>query len=254
MCSFQLLMKSNVKKSSINSVLENLSKEEIVQQIRTNFVFHTGYCPKTNVINDKITKHVESCPSSKHYFFEVEPLCCHMGTIDGNAVSVLHDDMFKAFHFMKHLSTYGKKEFLNKHLFSIMFIESDSYRFWLEAPYFESNIDKLMDSIVGTGFVKDISLKKYKEHLQQHLTKCNGPCEINKFGLPLCEENETDKELIGKMFAGFYVFINVKSTSVYNKQYLFDMIYKPKQYDNFLQFITMSMMNNNDFKKLIESI
>ena len=32
------------------------------------------------------------------------------------------------------------------------------------------------------------------------------------------------------------------------------MVYKPKQYDNFLQFITMSMMNNNDFKKLIESI
>ena len=149
-------------------ITESLTKEEIIQQIRTNFGVYTEYIPPTSMIMEKMDKHLISCSSLNHAFFEVEPVCSILWS-GYNGEIILQRELFKSFHFMKHLSTYGKKMFLNKHLFGLTNLDGDSFRFWLDPPHFESNIDKLLSTLNGTGFAKDIILKKYKQHLEQHV-------------------------------------------------------------------------------------
>ena len=126
-----------------------------------------------------------------------------------------------------------------------------SFRFWLDPPHYESNVDKLISSIIyGSNFAKDVSLTKYKQHLDQHLAKCKGPCKLNIFGVPICTLKKCEKEKIDKMFYSLYVFLQSEST-VYLAQMLFDMIYKPEQYSNVLDFISINAARNPKLYKLV---
>ena len=153
-------------------------------------------------------------------------------------------------HFVKHLTTYGKKIFLNKHLFKILKLDSESYRYYLDPDHFECNIDKLIYSIMGTGFACDIILKKYKIALKQHLDECEGPCKLNIMGYPICKKNNNEISDLNKMFCGFYIFLKAES-SVHLKQNLFDMVYDSKQYNNFVDFIAYNVSRNPILRKLV---
>ena len=251
MAGFSLVVKKfvNMQTASKNELTQSLTKEEIIQQIRTNFAVYTGYTPSTTMITEKMDKHLVSCSSVNHTFFEVDPVCSilwsgYNGEID------LQNVLFKAFQFMKHLTTYGKKMFLNKHLFDLMNLDPDSFRFWLEPVHFESNVDKLISSINGTGFARDIILKKYKQHLKQHLNGCEGPCKLNVFGVPICKKKKCEIENLDKMFCGLYIFLK-SETTVHLKQILFDMVYETKQYNNFIEFIAINVVRNPSLQKII---
>ena len=187
MAGFSLIVRANVNMVMVckKETTVSLTKEEIVQQIRTNFAVYTEYTPSTTMIMEKMDEHLISCNSVNHTFFEVEPVCSISGS---NAEITLQVDLQKCFHFMKHLSSYGKKMFLNNYLFDLVNINADSFNFWLDPPHFESNVDKLLSSISGSGFARDIILKKYKQHLQQHFNECKGPCKLNVFGVPICKK------------------------------------------------------------------
>ena len=116
MSCFHLIMKSRINDlNSPNTLKTGLSKEELAQLIRKNFGIYTEYIPPTNVIADKIKQHMGRCSSSKHYFYEVVPVCSQVRA-KRKEVCILQSDMFQSLLFMKHLSTNGKKLFLDKHL------------------------------------------------------------------------------------------------------------------------------------------
>ena len=224
-----------------------ITKEEIVQQIRTNFAMYTEYVPSTTMIMEKMDEHLTLCCSVKHTFFEVEPVCSISWCSDPIS---LQRDLQRCFHFMKHLSSYGKKMFLNKYLFDLVNINVDTFKFWLDPPNFESNVDKLLSSINGSGFARDIILKKYKQHLEQHLNECKGPCKLNVFGIPICKKKKCEIEKIEKMFYALYLFLQTES-SVQLRQILFDMIYEPNQYNNVVDFMAINAARNPRLQKII---
>ena len=251
MAGFSLVVKKfiHMESASKNQLMQNLSKEEIIQQIRTNFAVYTGYYPSTTMITEKMNQHLVSCSSVNHVFFEVDPVCSILW-LNHNGKIKLQDDLFKSFQFMKHLTTYGKKMFLNKHLFDILNLDPESFKFWLEPPHFESNVEKLISSIKGTDFAKDIILKKYKIAIKQHLNECEGPCKLSVIGFPTCKKNKSEIEILDKMFCGFYIFLK-SETTVQFKQTLFDMIYETKQYNNFVDFIAINLVRNTSLHKII---
>ena len=245
---FTLIVRKNV---NIGAVCEkesmiSLTKEEIVQQIRTNFDMYTEYVPSTTMVMEKMDEHLISCSSVNHTFFEVEPVC----SIAMNKMVSLQMDLQKCFHFIKHLATCGKKMFLNKYLFDFLNIDANTFKFWLDPPHFESNVDKLISSIYGFNFAKDIKLKKYKQHLQQHFDECKGPCKLNVFGFPICKKKKCEIDKMNKMFYGFYIFMEAEGT-VELKQILFDMIYRVDQYNNVLEFIGINAARNTKLQKII---
>ena len=240
MASFSLIMRSNMVVECKKETMIFITKEEIVQQIRTNFAMYTEYVPSTTMIMEKMDEHLTLCCSVKHTFFEVEPVCSISWCSDPIS---LQRDLQRCFHFMKHLSSYGKKMFLNKYLFDLMNLDADSFRFWLDPPHFESNVDKLISSIYGFNFAKDIKLKKYKQHLQQHFDECKGPCKLNVFGFPICKKKKCEIDKIDKMFYALYLFLQSEST-VHLRQILFDMIYEPNQYNNVVDFMAINASRN----------
>ena len=252
MSGFSLIVRKSVNmgQQCEKEITQSLTKEEIIQQIRTNFAIYTEYTPSTSMIMEKMGQHLTSCSSLNHSFFEVEPICSILWSGYNGEIN-LQRDLFKAFHFMKHLSTYGKKMFLNKHLFDLANLDGDSFRFWLDPPHFESNVDKLLSCLNGTGFARDIILKKYKQHLKQHLNECNGPCKLNMFGVPICKKKKCEIESLDKMFYGFHLFLK-SETTVQLKQILFDMIYESKQYDNLIEFIVRNAVRNPTLQKILE--
>ena len=245
---FSLIVRTNVnmlarcEKKSMTS----LTKEEIVQQIRSNCEMYTEYVPSTTMVMEKMDEHLISCSSVSHAFFEVEPVC----SIAMNKIASLQLQLQKCFHFIKHLSTYGKKMFFNKYLFDLLNIDADTFKFWLDPPHFESNVDKLISSIYGFNFAKDIKLEKYKQHLQQHFDECKGPCKLNVIGFPICKKKKCEIDEMNKMFYGLYVFMEAEGT-VELKQILFDMIYRPDQYNNVLDFMGINAARNTKLQKII---
>ena len=253
MSCFHLIMKSRINDlNSPNTLKTGLSKEELAQLIRTNFGIYTEYIPPTNVIADKIKQHMGRCSSSKHYFYEVVPVCSQVRA-KRKEVCILQSDMFQSLLFMKHLSTNGKKLFLDKHLFNILLIDTESLRFYLDQPHFETSLEKLITSIAKTGFVKDISLKKYKKALEHHMSVCDGPCKLNTFGFPICKKSDEEICTIEKMYTAFYIFLS-SDAKVTDKQFLFDMIYIAEHYDRFLSFICTNMMTNKSFHDLVKKL
>ena len=251
MSTFNLVVKKFVylETMSKNHVTVNHSKEEIIQQIRPNLAEYTGFYPTTTMVTEKMDQHLLSCSEVNHVFFEVEPMCEDLKLNQVEEIK-LQDELFKGLHFVKHLTTYGKKFFLNKHLFKILKLDSESYRYYLDPDHFECNIDKLIYSIMGTGFACDIILKKYKIALKQHLDECEGPCKLNIMGYPICKKNNNEISDLNKMFCGFYIFLKAES-SVHLKQNLFDMVYDSKQYNNFVDFIAYNVSRNPILRKLV---
>ena len=243
MASFSLIMRSNMVVECKKETMIFITKEEIVQQIRTNFAMYTEYVPSTTMIMEKMDEHLILCSSVNHTFFEVEPVCSISWCSDPIS---LQRDLQRCFHFMKHLSSYGKKMFLNKYLFDLVNINVDTFKFWLDPPNFESNVDKLLSSINGSGFARDIILKKYK----QHLNECKGPCKLNVFGVPICKKKKCEIEKIEKMFYALYLFLQTES-SVQLRQILFDMIYEPNQYNNVVDFMAINASRNTKLQKII---
>ena len=249
MADFTLIVRKNVNMFAKceNELMISLTKEETVQQIRTNCDMYTEYVPSTTMVMEKMNEHLISCSSVNHTFFEVEPVCSISGY---NAEITLQRDLQRCFHFMKHLAPYGKKMFLNIYLFDLVKIDADSFRFWLDPPHFESNVDKLISSIYGFNFAKDIILKKYKQHLEQHFNECKGPCKLNVFGFPICKKKKCEIVKIDKMFYALYLFMQSES-SVQLKQILFDMIYEPNQYNNVIDFMAINASRNTRLQKII---
>ena len=190
---FDIMMKSVVwDLSSPNELKTDLSKKELVQLLRTNFKVLAQYTPSTKEIEDKVDEHIKECYfSSKHFFYEVEPVCSCISD-ERNEICKIQADMAKSLSFMKHLTTIGKKLFLENHLFNISTIDVDSLRFWLED--FQPCYDKLIMFIGKTGLIKHISFKKYDELIKQHLIKCGGPCKLNTIGFPTCKKNSEEKD------------------------------------------------------------
>ena len=250
MATFNLIMKKNINKNQANKneIMVCETKEEIIQQIRTNFVLYAEYIPSTTMVTEKMDQHLLSCNTVNHVFFEVDPICSSLVLL--NNAGGLQQKLLNSFHFMKHLSTYGKKQFLNKYLFDLLNIDHDSFRFWLDPPYFESNLDKLFSSIKGTSFARDITLEKYKQHLEQHLTVCKGPCKLNMLGVPICKKKKCEVESLDKMFCGLYIFLKSEST-IQLKQTLFDICYDAKHYNDVIEFIAINVARNTHLQKII---
>ena len=250
MATFNLIMKKNINKNqpNKNEIMASQTKEEIIQQIRTNFALLGEYTPSTTMITEKMDQHLLSCNAVNHVFFEVDPICSSLGLLNNG--SSLQHHLLNSFHFMKHLSTYGKKVFLDKHLFDLINLDHDSFRFWLDPPYFESNLDKLFSNIKGTSFARDIILKKYKQHLEQHLSVCKGPCKLNMLGVPICRKKKCEVESLDKMFCALYIFLKSEST-IQLKQTLFDMCYDAKHYNDVIEFIAINVARNTHLQKII---
>ena len=248
MVGFTLIVRANVNIGVVckKETTISLTKEEIVQQIRSNFDMYTEYVPSTTMIMEKMDEHLISCSSVNHTFFEVEPVC----SISLSNSLTLQVELQKCLHFMKHLARCGKKMFLNKYLFDFMNLDADSFRFWLDPPHFESNIDKLMSSMYCFNFARGIKLKKFKQHLQQHFDGCKGPCKLNVFGVPICKKKKCEINKINKMFYALYIFVQAEST-VELRQILFDMIYKTEQYNNVVDFMAINASRNTKLQKLI---
>ena len=246
---FNLIMKKDINKNQPyrNEIMVCQTKEEIIQQIRTNFVQYAEYAPSTTMITEKMDQHLLSCNAVDHVFFEVDPICSSLMLLDNGS---LQQSLLNSFHFMKHLSTYGKKQFLNRHLFDLVNLDHDSFRFWLDPPYFESNLDKLFSSIKGTSFARDITLKKYKQHLEQHLSVCKGPCKLNMLGVPICKKKKCEVESLDKMFCALYIFLKSEST-IQLKQTLFDICYDAKHYNDVIEFIAINVARNTHLQKII---
>ena len=249
MATFNLIMKKDINKNQPykNEIMVCQTKEEIIQQIRTNFVQYAEYAPSTTMITEKMDQHLLSCNAVDHVFFEVDPICSSLTLLDNGG---LQQSLLNSFHFMKHLSTYGKKVFLDKHLFDLINLDHDSFRFWLDPPYFESNLDKLFSNIKGTSFAIDITLKKYKQHLEQHLTLCKGPCKLNMLGVPICRKKKCEVESLDKMFCALYIFLKSEST-IQLKQTLFDICYDAKHYNDVIEFIAINVARNTHLQKII---
>ena len=251
MSTFNLVVKKvfYLETMSKNKVIVNLSKEEIIQQIRTNLSDYTGFYPSTTMVTEKMDQHLLSCSEVNHVFFEVEPMCkdLKLGVVEEIK---LQDELFKDLHFIKYLIPHAKKIFLDNYLFKILKLDSESYRYLLDPEHFESNIDKLIYSISGTGFARDIKLEKYKTALKQHLNECKGPCKLNIMGYPICKKNNSEISDLNKMFCGFYAFLKAES-SVQLKQTLFDMVYESKKYNEFIDFIAYNVVRNPALKKLL---
>ena len=253
MAYFHLIMKSRTDDiHSPNTLETHLSKEELAQQIRTNFNIYSEYIPPTDVIADKIQQHIGRCPSSTHYFYEVEPVCSQVKATS-KEVMRLQSDMFQSLLFMKYLTTNAKKLFLDKYLFNILSIDTESLRFYLDRPHFENSIGKLINNIKKTGFVKDISLKKYKKVLEHHMTMCNGQCKLNIYGFRICKISDEEICILEKMYTGFYIFISADA-KLSDKQFLFDIIYIVEQYDCFLNFITINLTTNKSFYEIVDKM
>ena len=226
-----------------------LTKEEIVQQIRTNFAMYTEYVPSTTMVMVKLDEHLIKCSSVNHIFFEVEPVCS-ISKLNSGTIT-LQRDLHRCLHFMKHLATCGKKVFLNKYLFDLVNINADTFKFWLDPPHFESNVDKLISSICGFNFARDIKLEKYKQHLQKHFNGCKGPCKLNVFGVPTCKKTKCEIDKLDKMFYALYIFMESEST-VQLRQLLFDMIYDVNQYNNVVDFMAINASRNTKLQKIIK--
>ena len=226
-----------------------ITKEEIVQQIRTNFAMYTEYVPSTTMVMVKLDEHLIKCSSVNHIFFEVEPVCSISKLASRSAT--LQRDLQRCLHFVKHLATCGKKAFLDKYLFDLMEIDGNTFRFWLDPPHFESNVDKLITCITGSNFARDIKLEKYKQHLQKHFNECKGPCKLNVFGVPTCKKKKCEIEKLDKMFYALYLLCESEST-VHLRQNLFDMIYDENQYSNVVDFMAINAARNTKLQKLIK--
>ena len=248
MADFTLIVRKNVNMFAKceNELMISLTKEEIVQQIRSNCDMYTEYVPSTTMVMEKMDEHLISCSSVSHTFFEMEPVC----SITMSEVTSLQLHLLKCFIFIKHLSGYGKKMFFNKYLFDLKNLDTDTFKFWLDPPHFESSVDKLLTSLYGFNFTRDIRLKKYKQHLQQHFDKCKGPCRLNIIGVPICKKNKCEIDKLNKMYYSLYIFMEAEGT-VKLKQILFDMIYKVDQYDNVLEFIAINATRNTKLQKII---
>ena len=250
---FHLMVRKNVRAVlSENSITRNISEEELAQQIRTNFVVYTQYSPSYTTIADKVKDHVKTCPTSKHYFFEVEPVCTKISATKDEILG-MNSDIFNVLQFMKYVTRVGKELFLDNHLCGFLSIDTESLRFYLEPPHFEVNLERLMDSVIETEFAKRISLKNYKTALEHHIASCSGPCKLNSFGFPVCGKNEKEIESLEKMFAGFYLIIKSKCNKI-DQQYLFDMIYKTGQYQIFIKFVSVMFTSNEDFREKINNV
>ena len=71
--------------------------------------------------------------------------------------------------------------------------------------------------------------------INQHHEKCNGPCNVNDFGFPICNLSSLEIERIDKMQAGFILLI--ESNEDNELQLLLDLSFQPHLYDQFIRYI-----------------
>ena len=177
---FNLILRQDVRRvPTYNQLVKNISKEELIEQIRTNFVVYTDYCPTYPTILNTVEDHLKKCLCAVHWFLETEPICMNAGK-EKKDISNILGDLCDVYRFMKYLCVKDKKDFLKNHIFNLLMLDVDSAHFILHSPHFESNLEGMQDMVVGQKipFLKNVSFNKFKSMLENHITTCKGPCVL----------------------------------------------------------------------------
>ena len=207
-------MKSDVTNlSSKNEKRNDVSKKELVEQIRCNYIMQAEYTLSYKEIENKVDKHIENCCLKEtHFFYETEPVCQMMGK-SHQEICKTQCNIAITYLFIKHLSTKGKRSFFKTYL---------------------------------------LDLIKYKKAIKKHLEKCKGPCKLNTIGFPICDKTKQENDKMDQMQAGLHLFYS-SSVNITDCQILFDYSYVPEKHNAFLELTSINILNNNSLCNTISN-
>lgn len=241
-------MKSDVTNlSSKNEKRNDVSKKELVEQIRCNYIMQAEYTLSYKEIENKVDKHIENCCLKEtHFFYETEPVCQMMGK-SHQEICKTQCNIAITYLFIKHLSTKGKRSFFKTYLLDLIMVDVDTLRFYLDNDnygVFEPCFNKLLLYIGQLKIIKYLSFIKYKKAIKKHLEKCKGPCKLNTIGFPICDKTKQENDKMDQMQAGLHLFYS-SSVNITDCQILFDYSYVPEKHNAFLELTSINILNNN---------